>query len=160
LYAEQHVDVPGRDVDRAVRTEVDGVRPRERADAVCELDDPPHVGRRADRVGTEWERDDARPVAELGGEAVVVEREVLVHVDVAHDDPDVVLEREPRGDVSVVVEPGHEHLVAGLQLARERAGEQEVERRHALAEGDLVGRAAQERSGLLMRKVDERRGAP
>ena len=57
----------------------------------------------------------------------VVEREVVVHVDLANDDPDVLLQRQPRGHVAVVVEPGHEHLVARLQLAREGAGEQEVE---------------------------------
>ena len=77
--AEEDVDVPGRDVDRAVRAVVDGVGPGERADAVGELDDPPHVRRRADRVGRDRERDDARAVAELRGEVVVVEREVVVH---------------------------------------------------------------------------------
>ena len=44
------------------------------------------------------------------------------------DDAEVVLQRQPRRDVPVVVEPRHEHLVARLQLAGERAGEQEVER--------------------------------
>ena len=37
--ADQHVDVPGRDVDRPVRRVVDGVGPGERAGGVRELDD-------------------------------------------------------------------------------------------------------------------------
>ena len=118
--AEEDVDVPGGDVDRAVRAVVDGVGPGERADAVGELDDPPDVGRGADGVGGDREGDDARAVAELRGEAVVVEREVVVHVDLADDDAEVVLQREPRRDVAVVVELRHEHLVAGLR-ARARA---------------------------------------
>ena len=77
-------------------------------------------------------------------------------VDPAHDDADVLLQREPRRDVAVVIELRHEHLVAGLELARERAREQEVERRHALAERDLVAGAAEERAGLLVGEVDER----
>ena len=154
--AEQHVDVPGGHVDRAVRAVVDGVGPGERADAVRELDDAPHVGRRADRVGRDRERDDAGAVVELRLEAVVVEREVVVHVDLADDDAEVVLEREPGRDVAVVVEPGHEHLVARLQLAGERAREEEVERGHALAERHLVARAAEERAGLLVGEIDER----
>ena len=154
--AEQHVDVPGGHVDRAVRAVVDGVGPGERADAVRELDDAPHVGCRADRVGRDRERDDAGAIVELRLEAVVVEREVVVHVDLADDDAEIVLEREPGRDVAVVVEPGHEHLVAGLQLAGERAREEEVERGHALAERHLVARAAEERAGLLVREIDER----
>ena len=154
--AEQHVDVPGGHVDRAVRAVVDGVGPGERSDAVRELDDALHVGRRADRVGRHRERDDAGAIVELRLEAVVVEREVVVDVDLANDDAEVVLEREPRRDVAVVVEPGHEHLVARLQLAGERAREQEVERGHALAERHLVARAAEERACLLVREIDER----
>ena len=139
-----------------MRPVVDGVGPGERADAVGELDDAPHVGRRADRVGRDRERDDARAIAELRLEAVVVEREVVVDVDLANDDAEVLLEREPRRDVAVVVEPGHEHLVARLQLAGERAGEEEVERGHALAERHLVARAAEERARLLVGEIDER----
>ena len=142
-----------------MRAVVDGVGPGERTDAVGELDDPPDVGRGADRVGGDREGDDARPVAELRGEAVVVEREVVVHVDLAHDDAEVLLQREPRRDVAVVVELRHEHLVARLQLAGERPGEQEVERGHALAERHLVAGAAEERAGLLVGEIDERRRA-
>ena len=102
-----------------MRAVVDGVGPRERADAVGELDDAPDVGCRADGVGGDGEGDDARAVAELRGEAVVVEREVVVDLDPADDDAEVLLQREPRRDVAVVVELRHEHLVPGRQLPRE-----------------------------------------
>ena len=54
-------------------------------------------------------------------------------------------EREPRGDVGVVVEPRAEDLVARLQRAPERAREQEVERGHARPERDLVRVALRKR---------------
>ena len=60
-------------------------------------------------------------------EVVVVEREVVRHVDEADDDPEVVLQLEPRRHVRVVVELRHEHLVARAQRPREGAREQEVE---------------------------------
>ena len=121
---------------------MDGVRPRERAGAVRELDDPRHVGRRADRVRGDREGDDARPLRELRLEVVEVEREVVVHAREADDDAAVLREREPRGDVRVVVEPGAEDLVSRLQRAPERAREQEVERGHARPERDFVRVAA------------------
>ena len=155
--ADQHVAAPGGDVDRPVRAVVDGVDPRERARRVRELDDAADVRRGADRVRGRGEGDDARLLGQLPFEIVVVEREVVRHVDEADDDPEIALELEPRGDVRVVVEPRHEHLVAGRELAREGAGEEEVERRHALAERDLTRRAAEERRGPLVGEVDERR---
>ena len=157
--AEEHVDVPAGGVDRAVRAVVDGVRPRERAGAVRELDDPRHVRSRADGVRRDRERDDARPLGELRLEVVEVEREVVVHAREADDDAEVLGEREPRGDVGVVVEPGAEDLVARLQRAPERAGEQEVERGHARPERDLVRVALQEAAGGRMRSLDQLDGA-
>ena len=153
--AEEHVDVPAGDVDRAVRAVVDGVRPGERAGAVRELDDPRHVGSRADRVRRDREGDDARPLGELRLEVVEVEREVVVHAREADDDADVLREREPRGDVGVVVEPGAEDLVTRLQRAPERAREQEVERGHARPEGDLARVALQEAAGGVVRALDQ-----
>ena len=80
-----------------------------------------------------------------------------MHVDPAHDDPEILLKREPGRDVSVVIEPRHEHLVSHRQLTGERPGEEEVERGHALAEGHLLARAAEKRAGLGVGEVDERR---
>ena len=66
---------------------------------------------------------------------------------------------EPGRDVRVVVEPRHEDLVAGAQaVARERAREAEVERRHVRPEADLLrGRAEEARRGRA-RVIDERVG--
>jgi hypothetical protein len=46
-----------------------------------------------------------------------------------------------------VVEPRADDFVASLEPAAERAREQEVERGHALPEGDLVGMAGEEAAG-------------
>ena len=110
--AEEHVDVPAGDVDRAVRPVVDGVGPGERAGAVGELDDACHVGRRPDRVRGDRERDHLRALGELRLEVVQVERQVVVHAGEADDDAEVLRELEPRRDVRVVVEPGADDLVA------------------------------------------------
>ena len=63
--ADEDVDVPGGDVDRPVWRVVDRVGPGERAGRVRELDDAAHVGCRADRVGGDRERDDARALGQL-----------------------------------------------------------------------------------------------
>ena len=141
-----------------MRAVVDCVGPGEGADRVGEIDDAANVRGGADRIRRQRERDDLCAFAELRGEAVVVEREVVVHVDPADDDANVLLDCEPWRDVAVVVEPRDEHFVTGLQLACERAREEEVERRHALPEGDLVTGAPEERARLVVGEVDERRG--
>src|SRR5207248_9783401 len=79
--ADQDVDAPVRDVDRAVRSEMDRVCPRERARVVGELHDPPYVRDRADGVRSDREGDDARAVAQLRLEVVEVERRVVVDLD-------------------------------------------------------------------------------
>jgi hypothetical protein len=57
-------------------------------------------------------------------QVVEVERAVLVDVDEADGEAEIVSDREPRRDVRVVVEPGYEDLVAGAKaVARERARE-------------------------------------
>jgi hypothetical protein len=127
---------------------------------VRELDDARDVRLRADGVRGRRERNDARPRRELRREIVEIEREVVVHVRVPDDDPDVLGEREPRRDVRVVVEPREQHLVSRLELARERAREEEVHGRHARPERDLPRVAAQERRRALVRLGDERVRAP
>ena len=157
--AEEHVDVPARDVDPAVRAVVDGVRPGERAGAVRELDDPRHVRRRPDRVRRDRERDDARPLGELRLEVVEVEREIVVDAREADDDAEILLERQPRRHVRVVVEPRADDLVTALELSAERAREQEVERGHALPERDLVRMAGEEAAGGGAGALDQLDGA-
>ena len=157
--ADQHVHVPGGDVDRPVRPVVHRVRPGQRARAVRELDDPAHVRRGAHRVGRDRERHDPRPLGELPLEVRVVEREIVVDLDEADDDAEVVGELEPGRDVRVVVELRHEHLVARAQRPREGAREEEVEGGHARAERDLLVRAAEEVPRPPARVRDELVGA-
>ena len=88
-------------------------------------------------------------------EVVEVEREVVVHAGEADDDAEVLLQRQPRRDVRVVVEPRADDLVAALQLPAERAREQEVERRHARPERDLVRVAGEEPAGRHARPLDQ-----
>ena len=59
--ADEDVDVPGGDVDRPVRCEVDGVGPGEGAGVVRELDHAADVRCGSDAVRSDGERDDARP---------------------------------------------------------------------------------------------------
>ena len=75
------------------------------------------------------------------------------------DDAEIVRELEPGGDVRVVIERRHHDLVALAQRAREGAAEEEVERGHALTEGRLARRAAEEPRRRLVRPVDELHGA-
>ena len=157
--AEEDVDVPAGDVDRAVRPVVDGVGPGERADTVRKLDDPADVRRRSDRVRGDRKGDDAGSLGELALEVVEVERQILVHADEADDDPEVVLELEPGGDVRVVVELRHEHLVAARERSGETAREQEVERGHGRPERDLVGVAVEEATRRDARALDQLHGA-
>ena len=157
--ADEHVDAPVRDVDRPVRAVVDGVGPGQRARVVCELDDAPNVGERADCVGCDGERDDARAVGELPLEVVEIERRVVVDVDEADREVLVVGELEPRRHVRVVVELGDEDLVALAPVASGGARQRERERRHVRAEDRLLGTAAEELAGLQSRLGDERLGA-
>ena len=101
--AEEHVDVPAGDVDRAVRPVVDGVGPGERAHAVRQLDHSRDIGGRADSVRGDREGDHLRALGELRLQVVQVEREVLVHAGEADDDAEILGELEPRRDVRVVV---------------------------------------------------------
>ena len=110
-----------------------------------ELGDARRVGHRADGVRGERERDDPRALVDQALERVEVEIEVgLDDVELVHDQATILRDEQPRRDVRVVVEPGRDDLVARLERARDRVREQEVERRHVRAEGDLVGVAADE----------------
>ena len=88
--ADEDVDAPVRDVDRAVRAVVDGVGPGERAGVVCEFGDAADVGAGADGVGGNRERDDARAVREFPLEILEIERRVVLDLDEADDEALVV----------------------------------------------------------------------
>ena len=94
--ADQDVGSGRSNVDRSVGRVVDGVDPGERADFVRELGHPGHVYEGADRIRRPGKGDDARPVAELRGEVVEVERRVLTDVREADDQAQVVCQLQPR----------------------------------------------------------------
>ncbi len=68
-----------------------------------------------------------------------------------------MLQLEPGRDVRIVIELRHENLVAALQGACQRPGEQEVERGHAGAEGDLARVAPEKTTGGIVRAPDQLR---
>ena len=107
--------------------------------------DRAHVRPGADRVRGGGDRDQPGAVAEdaldrLDGQ--------LAGLDVELGDADGragTLGGEPPGpDVGVVIERGHDHLVARPPGARERVGDAERQRRHARPEDDPFGHAADE----------------
>ncbi len=74
--------------------------------------------------------------------------------------PAVAGDAEPRIDVAVVVEAGHDDLVAGRERRRDRTADVERQRRHVRAELDLgrVGRA--EHVGHRLVRLGDDRVAP
>ena len=120
-------------------------------------DDARDVDDRADRVRRGDARDDAHALVELPLEVVEVEAQVVGDVDPVDLEAAVGGELDPRRDAAVVVEARDEDPVALLPVARRRAREREVERRHVRAEDDVVGRAAEEAAGVVARRS---RGSP
>ena len=151
--ADQHVGVDRAYVDRFVRGVVDRVNPRQRTGIVRELADSRGVDDRPDRVRRPGERDDPRPLGELGLQVIEVERRVGIELDVLDDQVAIVRELQPGGDAAVVVCRRDQDLVTGVQGAAGGAREREVERCHVGPERDLVRFAAEEtgraRLGLL-----------
>ena len=158
--ADENVDIPGCDVDAAVRRVVDGVCPGERAGPVRELDDPADVRRGSDGVRRDGKRDHSRSRRELRGKVVVVELELVGEARRTHDDAEIVRDLEPRRHVPVVIERGDDDLVTLPKRSCERTREEEVERGHALAERDLPGCASEEGRSALVRPLDELVRAP
>jgi len=116
--ADQHVGADGADVDRLVRCVVDGVHPGERPGLVRELAQPAGVGHGADRVRRPGERDHLGARPELALQVGEVQRGVVVQCDVPDHQVPVVRDLQPRRDPGVVVQTGHEDLVAGPEGAR------------------------------------------
>ncbi len=143
--AERHVEAGLARAEPPVRREMHAVRPRERAHPVRRGGDASRVRDRADRVRGERERHHARPLAHQLLERVQVERHVL-HPKRrgAHHEPVVLGHEQPGRDVRVVVERGHDDLVARLERPRDRVRELEVERGHVGPERDALRLAAHE----------------
>ena len=148
--ADQDIRVDRVDVDRLVRGIVHRVDPRQRAHRMGELADPCGIDNGTDSIGRPRERHNARAGRQLALKIVEVQRRVIVQLDVLDDEALVMGELEPWGDAPVMVERGHENLVAGREFPACRARQHEVQRGHVRPEDHLVRLAAQERSSTAL----------
>ena len=159
--AEQHVGAERIAIEPAVRRQVHPVRPGERPGPVRRGGDPGRVADVAERVRGQRVGDHAGALADQRLQRVEVERAVgRVDRSDANLEPAVLGGPEPGADVGVVVELGDDHLVPGLEGARDRVREQEVERGHVGAEGDLAGLGPHEVRRRLVRGGEQRVGLP
>ncbi len=128
---------------------------KERAPAACARPgaDLRHVVDRAQGVGGRADRDELRPPNVIAASRSPSSRcrALGSHRDRADRDAPVALQRLPGVDVGVVIELRHDDLVAGPPGPSESAGEVVGERRHVLAERDLVAGIAAD---------ETRRGSP
>ncbi len=155
--AEQHVGAQRLAVEPPVRGDVHRVGPRQGADLVRRRGDAGRVGNVAESVRGQRVCDHPGPLADQRLQRLDVERAVgRVDRRDPDDEAPVLRRAEPRADVGVVVELGDDDLVAGLERAPERVGEQEVERRHVGAEGDLA-RLGSDQLGRRLVRVGEQR---
>jgi len=115
--ADQHVGTDGPDVHRLVCRVMDGVHPGERPGLVYELAHAPGVGDRTDRVRGPGERDHLGARPELALQVPEVQRGVVVQRDVPDHQVPVMRDLQPRRDPGVMVQAGHENLVARLEGA-------------------------------------------
>ena len=148
--ADEHVGADGADVDRLVRGVVHRVHPGERAGVVRELADPAGVGDGTDRVRRPGERDHLGARPELALQVRDVERGVVVQPDVADHQVPVVRDLQPGSDPGVVIQAGHQDLVARLEGAGGGPGQREVQRGHVRPEDHLVRLAAEEPGRLAL----------
>jgi hypothetical protein len=153
--ADQHVGADGPDIDRLVRRVVDGVHPGQRPGVVREPAHAAGVGDRADRVRRPGERDHLGARPQLGLQVREVERRVVVQRDVPDHQAAVVRDFQPRRHPCVVVQAGHQDLVAGPQGARGGPRQREVQRGHVRAEDHLVRVAAEEPGRLVLGLLED-----
>jgi hypothetical protein len=118
-----------------------GVDVHQRTDRMCAPRDPGHRVDRADGIGREADRDDARPLRDLPLKVVGVQRAVVgTNVDGAQRQSALPRNVLPRVHVCLVVQHRHDDLVAVAERRPDRAARRKRQRRHVRAELDLVGR--------------------
>jgi hypothetical protein len=143
--AEENIGIDRLHVDRPVRGVVHRVDPRERPCVVRERDHTCHIRDGTDRVRGPGERDDPSAVRQLAFQVREVEPALLRHVDAVNDEIVVTRDLEPRGNVRIVIEPGHDELVPCPQLPGKRPRERKVQGRHVRSETDLLEPRAEKR---------------
>ena len=158
--AEEDVDVPAGDVDRSVRRRSGRRRPRRarrrRARARRSARRPASSRRRSTRAGTR-RRACAPRAAPRGRRGRAWGRRARPAKRTTT--PRSCASSSHGATLASWSSRVHDDLVAALELPAERAREQEVERGHVLAEGDLVGLAAEEAAGGGAGALDQRDGA-
>ncbi len=137
--ADEEVGTDPVKVEEAVLGEMHAVHRDESTHVLRARHQIPRRRDRADGIGCEGERDEPGPWGEGGGEGVHVDRDVfLANVHPSDGGAGVGCRHHPRADVRVVIQPGHDDLVAALERFRERPGHVEEESRRIRAEDDLV----------------------
>ena len=107
-------------------------------------DDFPDVRDRADRVGCPADRDDARTRGEGSLHIVHVQRAALdVNIHRPHNRP-FLLQRQPWGDIGVMIETCNHDLISVPNLSTDRAAHCKGEGRHVPTEDHLIGVASQQ----------------
>ena len=146
-----------RQVDRVVLREMYAVDGDERADRLRPRGQLGGRWHRADGVGGEREGDELRAIGQLRVERVEVQRDVVrTNVDPSDGGAGIARGEQPRPDVRVVVEPGHDDLVARSPRPSERARQVQQQRRRVLAEDHLARVAAEEVGARPARVGDQR----
>ena len=83
-------------------------------------------------------------VVDFAGKVGEIERAIFLVNFCPADGHTFFFEREPGGDVGIVIEAGDEDFVAGAEVASNGAGHGVSERGHVGAEDDFVGGAVEE----------------
>ena len=145
--AGEEVRTEGGDVDRRVRRQVHSVDVDQRAGGVGGGRHGGHVRSGSQQVGGTGDRHQAGALAEQAGDLLRVE---LTRRPVERGPPNrragELGRAHPRADVRVVVQPGHDHLVAGCPGLRERPRDVVRELGHRPAE-DHAARVGAEQVG-------------
>ena len=139
--AGQEVAIPRLHVDGAVRRVMHGVEVDQRPRRVRLPGEGGHVRHAPHGVAGAGQRRQTDPAVQFAGQVVPIERAVLgPNVHEADLGPGVPRRQHPRADVGVVVQTRDDHHVAGLQRAGDRPADVQRQRRHVLAEDDLLRR--------------------
>ncbi len=137
--AGQEIAVPILHIDRPMRRIVDGIEKDLGSRAVSQPTERFHVVDRADHVGGTRHRQPADPLVQVAAQVIEVQRAILgPNVDEACLGPGITRGQHPGPNVGIMIQPRNQHDVTGSQRAANGAAQVKGERRHVLAENDLV----------------------
>jgi hypothetical protein len=146
--ADQEVGVQCLDIDRRVRRVGDGIDIGQCPDLMRPRDDLADRVDRPDSVARIADGDELRPRGQLRLEVLEIERHVvLADIHLADGETAVGGHALPGADVRLVVERRDDDLVAGPQRGADAPPDMERERRHVVAELDLVRAGGSEEVG-------------